>query len=98
MAGWCPANIHLDEAQRLLDQRLPDGDYETMAGLLMHNLGRLPEVGDTIEITLPLDSTQTSPWNRLRREKCCRSRSDLSTDECRPRCSCRFRTVEADGE
>ena len=56
--GWLvPGNIHLDEAQRLLDQRLPDGDYETMAGLLMHNLGRLPEVGDTIEITLPLDST-----------------------------------------
>ena len=43
-------------AQRLIDQRLPDGDYETVAGLLMQSFGRLPEVGDTIEIALPLEA------------------------------------------
>ena len=37
--------------------RLPDGDYETLAGLLMQQFGRLPAVGDTIEIALPLDIT-----------------------------------------
>ena len=54
--GWVlPGDIHLDEAQRLLDERLPDGDYETIAGLLMHELGRLPAVGDSVDIPLPDD-------------------------------------------
>lgn len=54
--GWLlPGDIHLDEAQRLLDERLPDGDYETIAGLLMHQLGRLPAVGDSVDIPLPDD-------------------------------------------
>lgn len=52
--GWLlPGDIHLDEAQRLLDERLPDGDYETIAGLLMHQLGRMPAVGDSVDIPLP---------------------------------------------
>ena len=55
--GWLlPGDIHLDEAQRLLDERLPDGDYETIAGLLIEQFGRLPAVGDSIDIALPDDS------------------------------------------
>jgi CBS domain containing-hemolysin-like protein len=54
--GWLlPGDIHVDEAERVLDHRLPDGDYETLAGLLMQHLGRLPAVGDTVEIALPPD-------------------------------------------
>ncbi|HTI78675.1 MAG TPA: hemolysin family protein [Mycobacterium sp.] len=52
--GWLlPGDMHVDEAQRVLDHRLPDGDYETLAGLLMQHLGKLPIVGDSVEITLP---------------------------------------------
>jgi CBS domain containing-hemolysin-like protein len=52
--GWLlPGDMHVDEAERVLDHRLPDGDYETVAGLLMQHLGRLPAVGDSVEITLP---------------------------------------------
>ncbi|RDH76185.1 HlyC/CorC family transporter [Mycolicibacterium moriokaense] len=55
--GWLlPGDIHLDEAQRLLDERLPDGDYETIAGLLIAQFGRLPEAGDSIDVALPIDS------------------------------------------
>jgi magnesium and cobalt exporter, CNNM family len=54
--GWVlPGDLHLDEAQRLLDQQLPEGDYETMAGLLIESLGRLPAVGDRVDIPLPSD-------------------------------------------
>ncbi|WP_101952352.1 hemolysin family protein [Mycobacterium sp. 3519A] len=52
--GWLlPGDMHVDEAQRVLDHRLPDGDYETLAGLLIEHLGRLPAVGDKVEIWLP---------------------------------------------
>lgn len=51
--GWLlPGDLHLDEAERVLDERLPAGDYETVAGLLLANFGRLPAVGDTVEIAL----------------------------------------------
>ena len=67
--GWVlPGELHVDEAQRLIDQRLPDGDYETVAGLLMHNFGRLPDVGDTIEIDLPLDSADLVAESPIRRK------------------------------
>src|SRR6201999_3321159 len=63
--GWLlPGDMHVDEAQRVLDHRLPDGDYETLAGLLMQHFGRLPSVGDTIEIALPLDI----PADRINQE------------------------------
>jgi CBS domain containing-hemolysin-like protein len=56
--GWLlPGHIHLDEARRLLDLRLPDGDYETMAGLVIHTFGRLPAVGDSVDIPLANDFT-----------------------------------------
>ena len=54
--GWLlPGDMHIDEAQRLLEERLPDGDYETMAGLIIERFGRLPAVGDRIDIPLPAD-------------------------------------------
>lgn len=64
--GWLlPGDMHLDEAQRVLDQRLPDGDYETVAGLLMQHFGRLPAVGDTVEIALPADLAVDPPQPKL---------------------------------
>jgi len=57
--GWVmPGDIHLDEVSRLLDEELPNGDSETLSGLLMERLGRLPVVGDCVEIPLPDDSAR----------------------------------------
>ncbi|HIW90198.1 MAG TPA: hemolysin family protein [Candidatus Corynebacterium avicola] len=46
---------HLDEVSRALDVRLPTGEYETIAGLIIEELGALPEVGQTIRVELPED-------------------------------------------
>ncbi|MFE3541603.1 hemolysin family protein [Nocardia sp. NPDC059177] len=52
--GWLVAgDLHLDEAERLLDLDLPHGDYETIAGLVISEFGGLPQVGDRVEITVP---------------------------------------------
>jgi CBS domain containing-hemolysin-like protein len=48
-----PGATHLDEVERLIGHDLPAGDYETVAGLVMAELQRLPDPGDTVELTLP---------------------------------------------
>lgn len=54
--GWLiRGDAHLDEVSRTLDHELPDGDYETLAGLVITEFGGLPEVGDTVDIALDPD-------------------------------------------
>ncbi|WP_199432208.1 hemolysin family protein [Qaidamihabitans albus] len=39
-----------DEVLEVTGFRMPEGDYETIAGLLLERLGRIPDVGDSIDI------------------------------------------------
>lgn len=48
-------DVHLDEVERLLDRTLPNGEVETLAGLLIVEAGALPVEGDTVSIPLPND-------------------------------------------
>ncbi|MEV0246473.1 hemolysin family protein [Nocardia sp. NPDC050712] len=53
-AGWLIAgDVHLDEVERRLELRLPTGDYETLAGLVIAEFGGLPGMGDYVSIPLP---------------------------------------------
>ncbi|MGV9414972.1 hemolysin family protein [Nocardia sp. NPDC003693] len=57
--GWLVAgDLHLDEVSRLLNLELPEGDYETLAGLVITRFGGLPEVGDTVEIELEPEASE----------------------------------------
>lgn len=47
------AVMGIDEVERLLDADLPEGDYQTVGGLVIDALQRLPEVGDTVTLPLP---------------------------------------------
>ncbi|MEV6558280.1 hemolysin family protein [Nocardia sp. NPDC051756] len=52
--GWVvPGDLHVDEVERLLDQNVSAGDYETIAGLVIAVFGGLPAVGDQVQIRLP---------------------------------------------
>jgi len=52
--GWTLSGAtHIDEVERLLGHDLPDGDYETVAGLVITLLQRLSEPGDTVTVDLP---------------------------------------------
>jgi CBS domain containing-hemolysin-like protein len=52
--GWLVSGaMHIDEAERLLGHELPPGDYQTLAGLVLTELQRLPVPGDAVTITLP---------------------------------------------
>jgi CBS domain containing-hemolysin-like protein len=48
-------DVHLDEVERALGRELPRGDVETIAGLLIAELGALPAEGDTVRVDLPVD-------------------------------------------
>jgi CBS domain containing-hemolysin-like protein len=51
--GWLmPGDTPLDEVHRLLDRVLPDGDFETVAGLAIAEFGGLPGIGDHLAIPL----------------------------------------------
>ena len=45
-----PGSWRIDEVARDTGVALPEGDYDTVSGLVMAELGRLPEVGDTVEL------------------------------------------------
>ncbi|WP_040767921.1 hemolysin family protein [Tsukamurella sp. 1534] len=47
----CAGLLRIDELERDTDYRAPEGDYDTLGGLIMFLLGRVPVVGDTT--TLP---------------------------------------------
>lgn len=47
-----PGDLPLDEAERVLGRDLPRGGYETVAGLLIAEHGRLPQVGDQLRVAL----------------------------------------------
>ncbi len=54
--GWTvPGSMHLDEVERLVDHDLPRGNYSTIGGLVITELGRLPKAGDTVAVRLDRD-------------------------------------------
>ncbi len=49
-----PGRWRLDEIADATGVRLPDSDlYETVSGLVLAVLGRVPDVGDEVMVTLP---------------------------------------------
>lgn len=51
-------DVHLDEVERAIGQRVPKGDYETIAGLIIAQTGELPDIGQVVPVTLPLDPAE----------------------------------------
>src|SRR5690606_22873815 len=52
-------DVHLDEVERAIGYDLPRGDeVETVAGLLIAELGALPVEGATVTIDLPVDPSE----------------------------------------
>ena len=46
-------DVHLDELERVIGTAIPDGEYETVAGLLIAEVGSLPDEGQTHDVPLP---------------------------------------------
>ncbi len=50
--GWfeIPPDTPIEEVERLLGVELPRGNYETLAGLITAELGRIPTSGEKVEV------------------------------------------------
>jgi len=51
-------DVHLDEVERAIGHDLPRGEVETIAGMLIAELGALPAQGDVVTIDLPVDPSE----------------------------------------
>ncbi len=47
---WVAARTHIDELNEALDWSLPKQDYETVAGLVLATLGRIPRTGEEFQV------------------------------------------------
>lgn len=57
--GWLVrGDVALDEVSRAVGHDLPEGDYETLAGLLIAEFGGLPAVGDSITVALGVEPAE----------------------------------------
>ncbi|WP_022872132.1 hemolysin family protein [Nesterenkonia alba] len=54
--GWrMDGDLHLDEVERTIGHALPQGDYETLSGLLIAQQGKLLQPGEQVRVELPAD-------------------------------------------
>jgi CBS domain containing-hemolysin-like protein len=71
--GWTvDGSVSIGEVERLIDADLPDGEYETLGGLVIDALQRMPRAGDAVTVELP-DSpggTEDAPPRRLELTVC----------------------------
>src|SRR5690606_17929234 len=57
MAG----DTHIDEVERAIGHDLPQGDYETISGLVISKLGNLPEVRTVVDVDIEPDAGELGP-------------------------------------
>jgi len=60
------AKIDIEEVEEHFESRLPEGPYESVGGLLMHRLGRIPENGDSVVIDSLIFKVLTADARRPR--------------------------------
>ncbi len=60
-AGWnCSGLMRIDEVSRTTGYDAPEGEYETLGGLVLTRLGRIPVAGDEVQLPEPNHGGQTT--------------------------------------
>lgn len=55
--------VRLDELQENIGYTAPEGPYETLGGLIMYQLGRIPQENDELTLPNPDPTTTTTHWS-----------------------------------
>lgn len=59
------AAIHVSDLEIAVNFPFPEGDYVTLAGLVYHRLGRIPKVGDAVELELARVEVLEMDYHRI---------------------------------
>ncbi|MBF6469265.1 HlyC/CorC family transporter [Nocardia beijingensis] len=60
--GWdCSGLLRIDEVSRATGYDAPEGEYETLGGLVLTRLGRIPVTGDEVVLPNPRSQQWTAP-------------------------------------
>ncbi|MFC0451485.1 hemolysin family protein [Rhodococcus jostii] len=61
--GWsCSGLLRVDEVSDTTGYTAPEGEYETLGGLVLTELGRIPDEGDTVELPVPEGHHSGGRW------------------------------------
>jgi len=76
-------SISLYELKKILNVKLPEGDYETLSGYLIEKLGRLPEEGEypVIEDEKLTYKIQEYEDKRIRWVKVCKNKQEINENK-----------------
>ena len=71
------------DVNKLLDAKIPDGDYDTISGFLQDKLGRIPEDGETPIIDTPTVTykIEESEDKRILKVKACKNNTENIVEE-----------------
>ena len=71
------------DVNKLLDAKIPDGDYDTISGFLQDKLGRIPEDGETPIIDTPTVTykIEESEDKRILKVKACKNNTENIIEE-----------------
>ncbi|MBL1074011.1 HlyC/CorC family transporter [Nocardia sp. 2] len=63
--GWnCSGLLRIDEVSRTTGYNAPEGEYETLGGLVLERLGRIPVAGDEVLLPQPGNHPTFDPHTR----------------------------------
>ena len=76
-------SISIYDLEKLLDIEVPDGDFDTLSGYLIEELGRIPDDNEKIEIETPevLYKVESIKDKRIVKVKACKNDIDLDEDD-----------------
>ena len=71
------------DVNKLLDAKIPDGDYDTISGFLQEKLGRIPEdeetpIIDTEKVTYKIEEYEDK---RILKVKACKNNTENIVEE-----------------
>ena len=76
-------SISIYDLEKLLDIEVPDGDFDTLSGYLIEELGRIPDDNEKIEIETPevMYKVESIKDKRIVKVKACKNDIDLDEDD-----------------
>src|SRR5207302_4383470 len=63
----CDARVSIRDVNDTLDLDIEDEDFDTLGGLLYHELGKVPNVGDEVRVDGALITVLTTTGRRVRK-------------------------------